>query len=137
MHLPVKLAAVAITTATTLGATAGAANAYDCFNASRSTTGSASAGANSGNWWTIDEMLPIFLGLTPDQVAQVDAVVATDPRIPANFTVFLNPAHEGELATHMREDLATNGKGIDHSDDYPTPVFNALIEDVFIALGGS
>ncbi|HET6817282.1 MAG TPA: hypothetical protein VFH66_08685 [Mycobacteriales bacterium] len=137
MRMPVKLAAVAVTTVTALGATAGAANAYDCFNASRSAQGDVSAAANSGNWWSVPEILSALAGLSPDQVDQVMAVVNQDPRVPANFTVFLNPAHVGELATNMRADLATNGKGIDHSDDYPTPVFDALIEDVFIGLGGS
>jgi hypothetical protein len=134
--MPIKLAAVVLTTATTLGATAGAANAYDCFNASRSAQGNTSA-ANSGNWWSVPEILTALAGLSPDQVTAAMAVINQDPRVPANFTVFLNPAHVGELATKMRDDLATNGKGIDHSDDYPTPVFDALIEDVFTALGGS
>jgi len=50
--------------------------------------------------------------------------------VPDGFTVFFNWQHVSELATKMREDLATNGKGIDHSDDYETPVFDAIFEDV-------
>ncbi len=62
-------------------------------------------------------------------------VVDADPRIPANFTVFYNRAHAGELASRMNSKNAGNGTGIDHSDDHATPVFAAIFQDVATALG--
>jgi hypothetical protein len=105
-------------------------------NARRSATGNTSAASDSGNWWSIPEILVTLGGLSGPQVAQVMPVVLDDPRIPDNLTVFYNPHHPGELAHHISEPIATNGKGIDHSDGYRTRVFDALFEDVGIALGG-
>lgn len=109
--------------------------AYDCFNASRSGQGSTSAAAGAGVWWSVPELLAGLAGLSDAQIAQVMPVIAADPRVPANFTVFYNPAHPGELASKMNDANATNGKGIDHSDDYSTPVFDAIFQDVQTALG--
>jgi hypothetical protein len=109
--------------------------AYDCFNASRSGQGNTSAAAGSGVWWSVPELLAGLAGLSDAQIAQVMPVIAADPRVPANFTVYYNPAHPGELASKMTDANATNGKGIDHSDDYSTPVFDAIFQDVQTALG--
>ena len=109
-------------------AAAAPASAYDCFNTSRSSQGNTGA-STSKNWYSVPEFLT-FVGLTPDQIAAAMPVIEADPRVPDGFTVFFNWQHVSELATHMREDLATNGKGIDHSDDYETPVFDAIFEDV-------
>jgi len=117
-----------------LGLAAGPASAYDCFNASRSGQGNTAA-ATSKNWFSVPEFLA-FVGLTPDQVAAAMPVIEADPRVPAGFTVFFNDRHISELATKMREDLAANGRGIDHSDDYGTPVFDAIFEDVLSVVGG-
>jgi hypothetical protein len=108
--------------------------AQDCFNASRSTQGNTAAASNAGTWWDVPEILSDLAGLTDSQIATVLPVINADSRIPANFTVFYNPAHPGELARSMPERNATNGQGIDHSDDYSTPVFQAIFEDVTIAL---
>ena len=122
----------ATVTAATLGLTT-PAFAQDCFNASRGTTGNAAA-ATAGTWWSIPEVLADLGGLTPAQIAVVMPVIQADSRIPANFTVFYNPAHPGELASSMNPKNADNGRGIDHSDDYATPVFAAIFEDVAVAL---
>src|SRR4051794_21981166 len=108
--------------------------AEDCFNASRSAQGNTSAATHAGTWWDVPEILADLGGLSQAQIAKVMPVIDADPRIPANFTVFYNPAHPGELAHPISADLATNGRGIDHSDDYGTPVFQAIFGDVAIAL---
>jgi hypothetical protein len=120
---------IALSVPLALGVAAAApASAYDCFNTSRSSQGNTGA-STSKNWYSVPEFLT-FVGLTPDQIAAAMPVIEADPRVPDGFTVFFNWQHVSELATHMREDLATNGKGIDHSDDYETPVFDAIFEDV-------
>jgi hypothetical protein len=114
------------------------AMAEDCFNASRSGQGNVSAGAHSSNWYSVSEFLHVITagsGITDAQIAHAVEIVKADPRVPANFTVFYNSVHPGELASKMKEALATNGKGIDHSDDYGSPVLNAIIEDLFRSLG--
>jgi len=129
-----KLLTTTATTAALALALAAPAAAEDCFNASRSAQGNTSAAAHAGTWWGVPEILAELGGLTPDQVTKVLPVIANDPRVPANFTVFYNPAHPGELASKMPATNATNGHGIDHSDDYATPVFAAIFEDVAITL---
>ena len=123
----------ATVTVATLGLTM-PAFAQDCFNASRGTTGNTAA-ATAGTWWSIPELLADLGGLTPAQIAVVMPVIHADARIPADFTVFYNPAHPGELASGMKPKNAANGSGIDHSDDYATPVFAAIFQDVAVALG--
>jgi hypothetical protein len=124
---------IALTVPLALGVAAAApASAYDCFNTSRSSQGNTGA-STSKNWYSVPEFLT-FVGLTPDQIAAAMPVIEADPRVPDGFTVFFNWQHVSELATHMREDLASNGKGIDHSDDYETPVFDAIFEDVMSVL---
>ena len=108
--------------------------AEDCFNASRSAQGNTAAATNAGTWWSIPEILANLAGLTDLQIAKAMPLIDADPRIPANFTVFYNPAHPGELAPNTPTSLATNGQGIDHSDDYSTPIFQAIFEDVATAL---
>jgi len=126
-----------LTTTALTGALAAAmaapATAQDCFNASRSGQGNTAA-AGAGTWWSVPEILAELGGLTPVQVAKAMPVIAADPRVPVNFTVFYNPAHPGELASKMPDANAVNGHGIDHSDDYVTPVFAAIFQDVAIAL---
>jgi hypothetical protein len=120
---------VALTVPLVLGvAAAGPASAYDCFNASRSSQGNTGA-STSKNWYSVPEFLS-FVGLTQEQIAAAMPVIEADSRVPDGFTVFFNWQHVSELATKMREDLAANGHGIDHSDDYATPVFDAIFEDV-------
>ena len=120
---------VALTVPLALGvAAAGPASAYDCYNASRSGQGTAGA-STSKNWYSVPEFLS-FVGLTQDQIDAAMPVIEADPRVPDNFTVFFNWQHVSEIAAKMRDDLATNGRGIDHSDDYETPVFDAIFEDV-------
>jgi hypothetical protein len=126
------IAAGVLVGATTL-AFATPAFAYDCFNASRSAQGNVGA-ATAGTWWDVPEILSELGGLTDDQIAQVMPVVNADSRVPANFTVFYNPAHPDELAAKMNPANATDGRGIDHSDDYETVVFDAIFDDVAIAL---
>ena len=124
---------IAVTVPLAFGVAAAApASAYDCFNPSRSSQGNTGA-STSKNWYSVPEFLT-FVGLTPDQIAAAMPVIEADPRVPDGFTVFFNWQHVSELASKMREDLATNGKGIDHSDDYETPVFDALFEDVMSVL---
>jgi len=135
MRIP-RLVTTSVLAAAVFGATAAPAFAYDCFNASRSGQGNSAAAANSSNWWSVPEFLAGPVGLSADQIAAIMPVINADSRIPANFTVFYNEHHVMELAQHMRDELATNGKGIDHSDDYSTPVFAAIAEDVISVLGG-
>src|SRR5581483_3402810 len=105
-----------LTTTTLTGALALAlaapAAAQDCFNASRSAQGNTSAAAHAATWWGVPEILADLGGLTPDQIEKVLPVIAGDPRVPANFTVFYNPAHPGELASKMPANNATHGPGI-------------------------
>jgi hypothetical protein len=115
-------------------AAAGPASAYDCFNASRSSQGNTAA-ATSKNWYSVPEFLS-FVGLTQDQIDAAMPVIEADPRVPDEFTVFFNWQHVSELAAKMRDDLATNGHGIDHSDDYGTPVFDAIFDDVMSVIAG-
>ena len=132
---PITRTVIALTVPLALGlASAGPAAAYDCFNASRSDQGNTGA-ATSKNWYSVPEFLA-FVGLTPDQIAAAMPVIEADSRVPDGLTVFFNWQHVSELATKMREDLATNGHGIDHSDDYGTPVFDAIFEDVMSVIGG-
>jgi hypothetical protein len=128
-----KLIATGVLAGAVTLALASPALAYDCYNASRGAQGNAGA-ANAGTWWDVPEILHELGGLTDAQVAKVMPVVNADARIPANFTVFFNPAHPAELAANMNEKNATNGTGIDHSDDYSTPVLQAIFQDVAIAL---
>ena len=124
---------IAVTVPLALGVAAAApASAYDCFNSSRSSQGNTGA-STSKNWYSVPEFLT-FVGLTSDQIAAAMPVIEADPRVPDGFTVFFNWQHVSELAAQMREDLATNGKGIDHSDDYEAPVFDAIFEDVMSVL---
>jgi hypothetical protein len=114
-----------------VGVVAGAAPAfaYDCYNASRSTQGSSQAANNSGVWWNVAEALVGF-GCVSNQ-AELDAVmvpVEADSRVPANFAIFLNPKHPGELARAMPSEQATNFKGIDHSGE--NGVLMAVFEDI-------
>ena len=121
--------ALAVAVPVALGvATAAPASAYDCYNASRSDQGNTGA-STSKNWYSVPEFLA-FVGLTPEQIAAAMPVIEADPRVPDGFTVFFNWQHVSELAEQMREDLATDGHGIDHSDDADTPVFDAIFEDV-------
>ena len=115
-------------------AAAGPASAYDCFNASRSAQGNTGA-STSRNWWSVAEFLAIA-GLSPDQIAAALPVIEADPRVPAGFTVFFNPQHESELAAEARALVTTDGRGIDHSDDYATPVFEAIFQDALSVIGG-
>lgn len=117
----------------TVAASSAPALAEDCFNASRSTAGNTGA-AHAGTWWSIPEALHELLGLTPDQVTKAMAVINADSRVPAGFTVFYNPAHPGELASGMPAQLAVNGRGIDHSDDYSDSVLQVIVEDAFTAI---
>ena len=79
---------------------------------------------------------PSEADLNADQIAKVMPVINTDPRIPANITFYADPAHlDRELASNMPDKNATNGTGIDHSDDYSTPILQAIFEDVAKALG--
>ena len=89
--------------------------AQDCFNASRGTTGNTAA-ATAGTWWSVPEVLADLAGLTPAQIAVVMPVIQGDARIPANFTVFYNPANPRELASSMNPKNAANGRGITASD---------------------
>jgi dimeric dUTPase (all-alpha-NTP-PPase superfamily) len=126
---------VALTVPLALGVAAAApASAYDCFNASRSSQGNTAA-ATSKNWYSVPEFLS-FVGLTQDQIDAAMPVIEADPRVPDEFTVFFNWQHVSELAAKMRDDLATNGHGIDHSDDYGTPVFDAIFDDVMSVIAG-
>ena len=135
MKTTLKIAAA--TGLTVLGlATAGPAFAEDCFNASRSGQGNTAAADHAGTWWSVPELLAVLGGLSPSQIAQVMPVIENDPRIPTGFTVFYNPAHPGELASKVAAARATDGRGIDHSDDYATPVFAAIFGDVASVLGG-
>ena len=138
--LRTKLAAATIVVAGVVGVAA-PAFAYDCYNASRSATGASNAAAGAQSWLSIPEALRLFMGADDATVDAVMAVVAEDPRVPTNFVIFLNPHHEGELASRMNDavkhdgtTLPTNGKGIDHSED--NGVLDALMEDIGIALGG-
>jgi len=138
MRKTIRLTVVSAIAAGALTASAGAAFADDCFNASRSAQGNTSAAAHSSNWWSVGEMLTNFLGLTPDQVAQVLAVVNKDPRIPQNLTIFIMPSQGGqafELAQNAPAPLMVNGKGIDHSDDYPA-IWSSLFEDIASVIPG-
>lgn len=135
MNTTIKIAAATALTLVGL-TTAGPAFAEDCFNASRSSQGNTAAADHAGTWWSIPELLAVLGGLTDSQIAQVMPVIENDPRIPSGFTVFYNPAHPGELASKMAPARATNGHGIDHSDDYTTPVFAAIFGDVAAVLGG-
>lgn len=128
-----KLVATGAIAVTAALAIATPAMAEDCYNASRSAQGSTGA-ANAGTWWTVPELLAELGGLDAGQIAKVMPVIDADARIPANFTVFYNPAHPGELAASMNPKNAANHKGIDHSDDYDTPVFAAIFQDVAIGL---
>jgi hypothetical protein len=132
------LAGTALAGALVLAAAA-PAMAQDCFNASRSGQGNVSAAAHSANWYSVGEFLQVVnetapLGLTDAQIAHAVDVIKADSRVPANFTVFYNTAHPGELASKMKENLATNGKGIDHSDDYGTPILDIVVGDLFASL---
>jgi hypothetical protein len=129
-----KTLVTGVLTGATMLAFASPALAYDCFNASRSAQGSVAAASNAGTWWDVPEILAELGGLSDEQIAKVMPVINADPRVPADFTVFFNPAHPGELAAKMNPKNATDGKGIDHSDDYETAVFDAIFEDVAIAL---
>lgn len=127
---------VVASTLVAAGTVAFAAPAFadNCFNASRSAQGDTSAATNAGTWWDVPEILTELAGLSPAQIETVMPVIEGDPRVPANFTVFYNPAHPGELAASMNPKNATDGTGIDHSEDYSTPVFGAIFEDVASAL---
>lgn len=130
---------VATAVAGVVAVTGGTAFADDCFNASRSATGNVSAANHSANWYSVAELVQAFIpGVTADQVQAIVQVVNADPRVPANLTLFLVPSQSGnvfELAQNMPTRLATNGVGIDHSDQYPD-IWNALMQDIGSVLGG-
>jgi hypothetical protein len=128
-----KIIASGVLAGATALAFASPALAYDCYNASRSAQGNSGA-ATAGTWWDVPEILAELGGLDAGQVAKVMTVVNADSRIPAGFTVFFNPAHPSELAEKMNPQNATDGKGIDHSDDYETAVLDAIFQDAAIAL---
>lgn len=138
-HTTTRTVFIATAVAGVVAVSSGTALADDCFNASRSATGNVSAANNSANWYSVAELLYAFVpGVTADQVQAIVRVVNADPRVPANLTLFLVPSQSGrvfELAQNMPTRLATNGKGIDHSDDYPN-IWNALMEDIGSVLGG-
>jgi hypothetical protein len=133
MRKTLKATLVAAAVAGTVASSAGVAFADDCFNASRSTTGNTSAATHSRNWIGIDELIGYF-PLTPQQAATASTIVHADSRIPSDWTLFLVPSKGGniyELAQNAPARLATNGKGIDHSDDLG--YFEAFIGDLIQA----
>ena len=139
MRKTIRLTVVSAVLTGALSASAGAAFADDCFNASRSAQGNTSAAAHSSNWWSVGEMLSTVLGLTPDQVNKVLAVVNNDPRIPQNLTMFITPSNSGqvfELAQNAPLPLMVNGKGIDHSDAYPA-IWPSLFQDIDSVVPGA
>ncbi|HSN06430.1 MAG TPA: hypothetical protein VLV82_03720 [Candidatus Angelobacter sp.] len=134
MRLSTRVATGVSAAAVVVLATAVPAMAQDCFNASRSTQGDVAAAAHSGIWWSVPEFLSVVGHFTPEQVARIMPVVDADPRVPDSFTVFYNAQNPGELASGMPAGNAADGHGIDHSDDYSTPVLTAIFQDVHIAL---
>lgn len=119
------------------------AMAYDCYNASRSDQGASQAAANSGNWYSPAEFIAAVapFQLTSQQLAAISAAVAADPRVPSNYVIFFNSHHPGELAHNISVELATNGKGIDHSDDVVvdgsgTTLIDAVVQDAMGAVFG-
>ena len=130
MHRSTRLLAGAALSGALVLAAATPAMAFDCYNASRSSTGGTQAAAHSDSWVSIPEALRAFVGLNDAQIAQVMDVVNKDSRIPKGFAIFNK---DFELAHAAPTKVTTNYKGIDHSDD--NGVLNAIMEDVGIALG--
>ncbi|MDP5228008.1 MULTISPECIES: hypothetical protein [Arthrobacter] len=99
------------------------AYAHDCFNASRSAQGNASAGANSQAWFTlvVADAIQGGVGQGYDQ-AQADcwAAAYAASGAPASFTIHSKGAvgQGGTIGTNNpNEYLLANGKGIDHVFD--------------------
>lgn len=111
----------------------GTAWAHECFNASRSAQGNASAGAHSAAWQvvTLHTILTDFIGLPPDLAACVEAK-APAAGVPDSF-VFggKQSASNGVIALNntnmVDKGLATNGRGIDHAASVYGPVIFGLI----------
>lgn len=127
-----KIWTAAAAIVTTLALTAGTASAFECYNASRSDQGNASA-ANSPTLMSISEILadPDIVGLCPDGVEFVLAGLQelgyrTDVLI--NFRTLM----AGGLEKNGKgETLLHNGTGIDHLTDQFFADADALIGEAF------
>jgi hypothetical protein len=107
--------------------------AHECFVASRSAQGDASAGAHSQAWdaVSLDTLLTEFIGLPPD-LAQCVEDNATQFGIPSSFVFGGKQAvgQDGVIAEHnpnMDSGLSSNGKGIDHAEQVFGPSIGAAI----------
>jgi len=111
----------------------GTAFAHECFNASRSAQGNASAGANSSAWQlvTLHTILTEFIGLPADVAACVEAK-APAAGVPDSFVLGGKQSHSnGVIAVNNKnmvdKGLATDGKGIDQASVVYGPLIGALI----------
>lgn len=113
-------AGVALAAALALG-TGAAAYAHECFNPNRSDQGDASAGANSGAWFTLVVSDAIQGDADSGLItqAQADCIKTTyaGTGAPSSFTVKVKGAvgQDGVIAAHNPNLLhSADGKGIDH-----------------------
>lgn len=129
-----RVCVVAAGSAFALAAMAGPAAAHECFNASRSAQGDASAGAHSAAWdeVSLDTVLTEFIGL-PQPLADCVEAHAADFGLPQSFVFGGKQAvgQDGVIAEHnpnlTTKGLASNGKGIDHGEDVYGDAIGAAI----------
>jgi hypothetical protein len=129
-----KICVVAAGSAFALAAMAGPAAAHECFNASRSAQGNASAGAHSAAWheFSLDTVLTQFIGVDQPTADCVEAHAA-DFGLPSSFVFGDKQAvgQDGVIAEHnpnlTTKGLGSNGKGIDHGEEvYGEALFAAI-----------
>ncbi|WP_137123104.1 hypothetical protein [Segeticoccus rhizosphaerae] len=131
-----RLGAAAASSLALMVAAAGVASAHECFNASRSDQGNASAGAHSAAWETVslDTVLTQFIGLPSDLAACVEAK-APAAGVPSSFTFGMKQAvgQGGVIAERNpnmeAKGLGSDGKGIDHAEDAYGEAIGMLIEE--------
>lgn len=107
----------------------GSAWAHECFNASRSAQGNASAGANSNAWFTLAVADAVQGDVETGTITQTqaDCIKAwwAASGNPSSFTIHV--AGKNTLAeNNPNKGLMSNGKGIDH-------LFDAYGGDIFTA----
>jgi hypothetical protein len=112
----------------------GSAWAHECFVASRSAQGNASAGAHSAAWdqLSLHTLLTEVIGLPAGLAACVEEK-APDAGLPSSF-VFGGKQAQGQGGVIAENNpnfaakgLGSNGKGIDHGEDVYGPIIGELI----------
>lgn len=99
-----------------LAVSASSVFAFECYNASRSDTGNAAAGAHSNGLMSFERILadPNIVGLCPAGVDFVLAAVEADGRYRTDVLINSHTLMAGGLEKNGKTEKLHDGRGIDH-----------------------